>query len=103
LTVEVNRRDEDGEWKSEEVLEVAGASADDRKVHREEARDDHEISKNEEYIWDLHIDIMIADDRKVHREEARDDHEISKNEEYIWDLHIDIMIEHSVSHYPDSD
>jgi hypothetical protein len=29
-----------------------GGSADNRKVHREEARDDHEIHTNEEYIWE---------------------------------------------------
>jgi hypothetical protein len=31
----------------------SGGSAGDRRVHREEARDDHEIHANEEYIWEV--------------------------------------------------
>jgi hypothetical protein len=31
----------------------SGGSADDRSVHRKEARDDHEIHANEEYIWEV--------------------------------------------------
>jgi hypothetical protein len=56
LTEEVIRQHEEGEWicpKSEEVLEKAGVSADDRRVNSEEARDDHEICADEEYIWEV--------------------------------------------------
>jgi hypothetical protein len=48
------RQDEAGEWicpKSEEVLEMAGVlTILEEYVHPEEARDDHEIRTNEEYM-----------------------------------------------------
>jgi hypothetical protein len=54
LTGEFIRQDKEGEWicpkSKEEVLKKAGGSADDRRVHLEEARDDHEICAAEEYM-----------------------------------------------------
>jgi hypothetical protein len=58
LTGEFIQQDEEGEWicpKSEEVAtKKGGRSADNRRVvHSEEAKEDHKIRTNEEYIWEL--------------------------------------------------
>jgi hypothetical protein len=56
LTGEFIRQDEKGEWicpKSEEVLKKAGVLTIEEHVHSEEARVDHEIRADEEYIWEV--------------------------------------------------